>query len=71
MDLDNGPHLICGDTASDVPMLEATLEHSRDTHAVFVTRKPELQQRVTALDDKVLVITEPDALVTILSSLDR
>ena len=33
----NGPNLICGDTLSDIPMVQASMEYTDDTWAVFVT----------------------------------
>lgn len=67
--LEKGPHLICGDTASDVPMLEAAVERTDNTWAVFVTREPELTDRVKAVCPNAVTVTEPDILVTILNRL--
>ncbi|WP_319583387.1 trehalose 6-phosphate synthase [uncultured Pseudodesulfovibrio sp.] len=67
--LANGVGLICGDTGSDVPMLEAALSVSPQTRAIFVTRKQELAQRVTGLTGAALIVPEPDMLVTILGTL--
>ena len=64
-----GPHLICGDTSSDVPMLEAALEFAPDTRAIYVTEKEDLAKRVTGLTDSALIVPEPDILVTILGTL--
>jgi hypothetical protein len=65
----NGVGLICGDTGSDVPMLEAALSVSPETRAIFVTRKQDLAQRVTGLTGAALIVPEPDMLVTILGTL--
>ncbi|MGE4423667.1 MAG: trehalose 6-phosphate synthase [Pseudodesulfovibrio sp.] len=65
----SGVGLICGDTGSDVPMLEAALALSPGTRAIFVTRKEELAKRVTGLTDAALIVPEPDMLVTILGTL--
>lgn len=64
-----GPHLICGDTGSDVPMLEASLELAPDTKAIYVTKNEELAKRITGLTDSALIVPEPDMLVTILGTL--
>jgi hypothetical protein len=69
LNMAQGPHLICGDTGSDVPMLEAALAYTKDVQAVFVTDKPELAERVKAVCPNALIVTEPDILVTILNSL--
>lgn len=64
-----GPHLICGDTGSDVPMLEAALEMAPDTRAIYVTRNEDLAKQVKGLTSNVVVVPEPDMLVTILGTL--
>jgi len=64
-----GPHLICGDTGSDVPMLEASLELASDTRAIYVTKNEDLAKRITGLTDSALIVPEPDMLVTILGTL--
>jgi hypothetical protein len=69
LDLGTGPNLICGDTGSDLPMLEECLKHSEKTWAVFVTTKEELKQRVRSLTEQSLLVDEPDTLVTILNRL--
>lgn len=69
LQLEQGAHLVCGDTNSDVPMLRTVLERCEDTWAVFVTRKPELADTVRALCPRAFIVPEPDMLVTILGSL--
>jgi phosphoserine phosphatase len=69
LDLERGASLICGDTGSDVPMLEAALALSPDARAVFVTRDDKLAERVAGLTDAALIVPEPDMLVTILGTL--
>jgi len=66
LNLDQGPHLICGDTNSDVPMLRTAMHHSNETRAIYVTRKPELQQAVKEACPYSAIVPEPDMLVTIL-----
>jgi len=69
LDLATGPNLVCGDTGSDVPMLEQCLKQSADTWSVFVSADPELQDRVYSLTDNSLIVDEPDTLVSILNAL--
>lgn len=69
--LENGPHLICGDTSSDVPMIEASMEKTSDTWSVFVTKNNDLAQKVTALCPNAVIVTEPDILVGILGFLSE
>ncbi len=73
MQLEKGYVLICGDTPSDVPMLEAAMEmhpHAEEAvHAVFVTRRQDLADRVTALCPNTVVVPEPDMLVVALGML--
>ncbi|NDV18935.1 trehalose 6-phosphate synthase [Pseudodesulfovibrio sp. JC047] len=70
LDMARGPHLICGDTGSDVPMLEVALELTPDVRAIYVTRDDGLAKRVTDLTDHALIVPEPDMLVTILGTLN-
>lgn len=69
LDMFRGPHLICGDTGSDVPMLEAALEMAPDTRAIYVTENDDLAKRVTGLTPNALIVPEPDMLVTIMGLL--
>lgn len=69
LNMSAGPHLVCGDTPSDLPMLEAAMEKSKDTHAIFVTRKTDLAERVKAICPNALTVPEPDMLVAILNQL--
>ena len=64
--LDRGPHLVCGDTASDIPMLEAVLEYTDDVYAIFVTKDAELAKKVVQLCPNTLIVPSPDILLTIL-----
>jgi hypothetical protein len=66
LELSNGPNLICGDTPSDVPMVTTAVSRSRETIAAFVTRKPQLAEKVRAAAPRAFVTTEPDILVTVL-----
>jgi Trehalose-6-phosphate phosphatase, C-terminal/Trehalose-6-phosphate phosphatase N-terminal helical bundle domain len=69
--MDRGPCLVCGDTSSDVPMLEAALELAPAVRSVFVTRRDDLRERVRSLLPGALFVSEPDALVAILNALAR
>jgi hypothetical protein len=69
LEMERGPCLIGGDTGSDVPMLQASLDLAPETRAVFVTRKDELRQRVRELLPEAVFVGEPDALVAILNGL--
>lgn len=69
LEMHRGPHLICGDTNSDVPMLEAALDLSRDAKAIYVTDKQDLAQRVQSLCPDAVIVPQPDMLVTILGTL--
>ena len=69
LDLATGPNLVCGDTGSDLPMVTVAMEFTRDTWAVFVTRKDDLAEQVRTICPNTLIVTEPDVLVTVLGSL--
>ena len=69
LNMGSGPHLVCGDTGSDLPMLEAAMEKSADTWSVFVTRDPQLAKKATAVCPGAVTVPEPDMLITILNQL--
>jgi hypothetical protein len=64
-----GPHLICGDTYSDIPMLKAAKEKTNDTWAIFVTKDHKLAEKVRDVCLNSIIVTEPDILVSILNFL--
>lgn len=69
--LSHGPNLICGDTPSDVPMLEEALRATPNTWGVFVTTDDSLRNRVTDLSENVTVVSAPDTLVATLNELGK
>ncbi len=71
LNLDCGPHLVCGDTGSDVPMITASMERTEDTFSIFVTRDEDLAQKVRAVCPGAIIVPEPDMLVTIMGLLSR
>lgn len=71
LNLDRGPHLVCGDTGSDVPMIRAAMERTEDTFSIFVTKDEKLAQKVRAVCPGAVIVPEPDMLVTIMGLLSR
>ena len=69
LNLWEGPHLICGDTSSDIPMIEASMSKTDDTWSIFVTKDKELAGRVAAVCPNAVIVPEPDMLITILNLL--
>ncbi|MFH1957449.1 MAG: trehalose 6-phosphate synthase [bacterium] len=69
--MENGRGLICGDTASDVAMLEVAVEKNPDTESVFVTIDEELKKRVKGINAGALFADKPDVLVTALNELSK
>ncbi|MUM76464.1 trehalose 6-phosphate synthase [Pseudodesulfovibrio sp. F-1] len=69
LEMVHGPHLVCGDTASDVPMLEAAMSMAANTRAIFVTRDKALATRVRGVTTNAVIVPEPDMLVAIMGSL--
>jgi hypothetical protein len=69
LELSRGPHLVCGDTSSDIPMIVAAREKSRQTKAVFVTRNQELARKVEEVCQGAIIVPEPDILAGILNEL--
>ncbi len=67
LDLQTGPNLICGDTNSDVPMVEQAMKLSSDTMTIFVTTDKRLKKKVKKACKKVLFVDNPDTLITILN----
>lgn len=68
LDLAKGPNLICGDTWSDLPMVERSAELSGPdaTAAVFVTDDAELRSEVAGLVSRSHFVPAPDVLVAAL-----
>ncbi len=64
-----GPNLVCGDTFSDIPMLEKALEICDDVWTIFVTRDIKLADKVRSISDKSFIVPSPDILLTILGLL--
>jgi hypothetical protein len=66
--LSAGPTLICGDTSSDVPMVEAAVELAgyENVTTLFVTEDDDLRDRVRATGADCAFVTAPDILVAAL-----
>ncbi|MFW6312766.1 MAG: trehalose 6-phosphate synthase [Spirochaetota bacterium] len=66
--LAEGPNLICGDTSSDVPMVEEAVRLGAGDHtsAIFVTTDTELRARVGEAIADSHFVSEPDVLVVAL-----
>jgi hypothetical protein len=71
LDLDAGENLICGDTASDIPMVRAAAEKSPDPWTIFVTREENLKEAVRRASKRVAFVSEPDVLVCCLNQLGK
>ena len=71
--LDDAPNLICGDTASDVPMVEKAIElgEPERTAAIFVTSDAELRESVQRASRRCHFVSTPDVLVTALYRIAR
>jgi hypothetical protein len=67
--LREGANLICGDTPSDVPMLEAAAELNDKTFALFVSGDHTLQKEVMTVCPRAVFVSEPDVLVYVLNEL--
>ncbi|SDB23084.1 hypothetical protein SAMN05660653_01130 [Desulfonatronum thiosulfatophilum] len=69
LNMAEGPHLVCGDTFSDLPMLRVTMEKCGETQAVFVTRNKDLHKAVLEICPGAHIVAEPDVLVLALRML--
>ncbi len=67
LELEKGPNLVCGDTASDLAMLEAAMGRTGNTYSIFVTRDEDLRDRVKQICPNSCFVNEPDILVNILN----
>ena len=67
LQMEKGPHLICGDTSSDLPMLAAAMNFCPDTRAIFVTQNEQLKQKVMDTCPHSFFVSTPDILVTTLN----
>lgn len=63
LDMARGPHLVSGDTRSDLPLIKAAMARSTDTRAVFVTTDAGLSADVADLCPDSLIVSTPDVLV--------
>lgn len=66
VDLDKGENLICGDTASDLSIINYAQSRTKNNHTIFVTQKDELKEKVKKITGNCLFVNSPDALVSIL-----
>jgi hypothetical protein len=71
LNITDGPCLICGDTASDVPMVETALDLTQKTECVFVTPNPELIQKVKGIHPQAFIVSTPDVLIAILNNIAK
>jgi hypothetical protein len=63
--------LVCGDTSSDIPMITAAMNRSRDLWTIFVTQEQTLQQAVRDTCERAHFVSEPDVLVCLLNQLGK
>lgn len=71
LELATGPNLVCGDTPSDLPMVEAAVRAGGETWSVFVTRDADLRKAVRRACPRSWFVSEPDVLVALLAELGR
>jgi len=61
--------LVCGDTESDFEMFKITKKFNKNTQIVFVTTNKRLKVKVKRLFTKIVIVPNPDTLITILDKL--
>jgi hypothetical protein len=69
LNLTEGPNLICGDTLSDVAMVEASMDMTENTWTLFVTADESLKEQVREVCANSFFVSSPDILVTMLCNL--
>lgn len=72
--LESGPALVCGDTLSDVPMLEAAAAWAPEVRAAFVIRPADprgeaMRRAVREQDPDAVFVSSPEALLLLLDAL--
>ncbi|MGM0613332.1 MAG: trehalose 6-phosphate synthase [Bacteroidota bacterium] len=67
LQLEKGNNLVCGDTESDIPMLEKCMEINPQTKAIFVTTDNELINSVSHICPNSIFVNTPDILITLLN----
>jgi hypothetical protein len=67
----DGPTIVCGDTASDVPMVEQVARRSNDLRTIFVTKDDALKKEVESHSPQTVFVDQPDALVLALGRLGK
>jgi hypothetical protein len=69
--LSGSENLVCGDTASDVPMVKSASEKTPDPWTIFVTRDKNLEEAVRQTSQRAHFVSEPDVLVCCLNQLGK
>lgn len=63
LNFNKGPNLVCGDTFSDISLLEYTLTKSKNTAAIFVTEDNKLKIKIKSILKNAIFVSNPDVLV--------
>ncbi|KMQ51365.1 Trehalose-6-phosphate synthase [Chitinispirillum alkaliphilum] len=71
LNLEKGTPLICGDTRSDLPMVEAAMKKNNQTRAIFVTEDRNLTDTLESLCSNSITVSSPDVLITILDKFSK
>lgn len=71
LNMSTGFTLITGDTSTDLPLLRAAMNRSKDTWCVFVTQDEKLMAEVRALCPHTIIAPTPDVLVAALGQLAK
>ena len=71
LQVEEGPNLICGDTSSDIPMVEMAMALCPEkTCTIFCLeegpKKKAIVDKLESICPRVLIVPSPDALVTIM-----
>jgi len=67
--LDRGGNLVCGDTASDIPMITAAAACSPDLWTIFVSEDAVLKEAVRHACPRAHFVSQPDILVSVFNAL--
>ncbi|MFW5802108.1 MAG: hypothetical protein ACOCVC_08730 [Spirochaeta sp.] len=69
-DLQQGTRIVCGDTPSDIPLIDA-LTPSDELYPIFVSTDTKLIQQVQSRHPETLILSTPDSLVLLLNEIAK
>ncbi len=71
LNMHDGATLICGDTSSDLPMVEMAIKRAKEIRTIFVTEDVSLKEKLISMAGKenAFFVNQPDTLISILNNI--